>query len=177
MNLPAIIEADELARRTGAVEAVQLVRSALLSMDELRLANPEDPDGLTRLLQIVRIFERDLVSLRRSTMGDLFAAMPDKKRDVDGVGRIERKQGRSRVIDDITAVDAAIVTRCAYDEHGELVADKTLIARTVQLTKDIYSAKTPKITKAVEILGLDKDDISEWKDGTPTVVLPPVPTR
>lgn len=168
---------QHLAEQIGAQQAVTLVRQAIMSLDDLRLAHPDEPEGLARMMQVIRILERDLAALRRNTEADAHRALQGvRSLDIEGLGRIEAKQGRSRVITELDKVDQAIAARAAVDEDtGELdPAHVAAAARAVAMTRDIYSGKVAGLNKT-KALGLDLDEITEWKDGKPTIVLPPIP--
>jgi len=183
MSVPAVIDVpaltgDELAELAGVEQAMTMVRSALVVLDDLRAANPDDPDGMARLVQLTRTLERDIVSLRRAASLDLYTAMTDKIMDIDGVGRIEAKRGRSRKVHDVDAVDQAIWEDACVDAEGEMQDTGHAVSRSMDLMKSVYgitASRKPSITKVVSVLGLDPDDVAEWVEGTPSVVMPPTP--
>lgn len=168
---------DELAAAVGVADAVALVRRAVLAMDDARAAHPDDPEGLARLMQVCRIIERDVAAVRRQTEQDAVGHMLAHEREieVDGLGYVKATRGRSRKVQDIGTVDAAIERHAAYDaETGEARTPQAAAAQAVELMRRTYGAKTPKITQ-LPALGIEPDDVAEWIDGKPTLMLPPIP--
>ncbi len=174
MSSQALIPVSESLIGTSfeaANEGAALLSRAVIVLDELRQAHPQDWAGLARLLVLVRELKGQIAVLEKSTKGDLVKSLPERYNDVEGVGMVEKTSGRKRDEWDDDAIDQAIVRTSAVDmETGEMRDGFYAASLAVDLTRQIWGGKVPKVTK-LPLVGIDADGVSEWVAGEADVKL------
>ena len=111
---------DEAREAIG--ELVESARWAVLRLDEVREAHPTDPVVLALVRAAIQLLRADLVDVDRAAEELLAKAMPSRRFDVEGVGRLERHGGREWSDWRHDALGRELAVRACVDpETGECV--------------------------------------------------------
>lgn len=157
-------------------DGITALRHAIARADQQREALHEagNLDALAAGLHHLIPLLRDLRILHQSVMDDVANLMPSPQWDVEGVGRLERKQATDRRSWDWEALWPALVrNELDPDGTGELPAVAEVVEAMTRLAVDVIGltgSKAPRVTE-LRKRGLQVDEWCESKPGKVSVVI------
>lgn len=173
----AVALPDEVSQAlvVGEMNLFAVLRQAFVVIDELR-ERTSDPVALAQVGALLDGANRELATIRKSVVKDLYAAMPERKMVVPGVGEIERTGGTTWSESDWSheVINDAVVSKVEGEEpEGGLHEFGLAVIAEYRSLLSSPKYKSTSLEALIPEMGIESlFDIGERKDGTPGVRIP-----